>query len=114
MLHCADSVTDVSEDSNAYIFLDRFTLNMEALRSLQKMVTIYQLKRSNITENFNILKKNMSWVIFIIIIINILSFMYGIYTYIPETNHVPRGYSVAAILSIHSLVPIYFVPALVL
>jgi len=25
-------------------------------------VTIYQLKTSNITENFNILKKKMSWV----------------------------------------------------
>jgi hypothetical protein len=26
--------------------------------------------------------------------------MHGIYTYIPETNHVPRGYIVAAILSV--------------
>ena len=36
--------------------------------------------------------------IIIIIIIIILSFMQGIYTYIPETNYVPREYSVAAIL----------------
>ena len=37
---------------------------------------------------------------FIIIIIIILgiSFMQGIYTYIPETNHVPREHCVAAIL----------------
>jgi len=34
----------------------------------------------------------------VIIIIIIISFMQGIYTYIPETNYVPREYSVAAIL----------------
>jgi hypothetical protein len=28
----------------------------------------------------------------------IISFMQGIYTYIPETHYVPREYSVAAIL----------------
>ena len=33
-----------------------------------------------------------------IIIIIIISFMQSIYTYIPETNCVPREYSVAAIL----------------
>ena len=36
--------------------------------------------------------------IIIIIIIIIISFMQSIYTYIPETNYVPREYSVAAIL----------------
>jgi len=36
--------------------------------------------------------------IIIIIIIIIISFMQGIYTYVPETNYVPREYSVAAIL----------------
>ena len=35
---------------------------------------------------------------FRVIIIIIISFMQGIYTYIPETNYVPREYSVAAIL----------------
>ena len=30
----------------------------------------------------------------------------GIYTYIPETNHVPREYSVSAILSLLFMVPI--------
>ena len=37
-------------------------------------------------------------IIIIIIIIIIISFMQGIYTYILETNYVPREYSVAAIL----------------
>jgi hypothetical protein len=38
--------------------------------------------------------------------------MQGIYTYIPETNHVPREYTVAAILSLVFMVPIYPVPVL--
>ena len=37
-------------------------------------------------------------IIIIIIIILGISFMQGIYTYIPETNHVPREHCVAAIL----------------
>ena len=37
-------------------------------------------------------------IVIIIIIIIIITFMQGIYTYIPETNRVPRAYSVAAIL----------------
>jgi len=37
-------------------------------------------------------------IIIIIIIILDISFMQGIYTYIPETNHVPREHSVATIL----------------
>jgi len=36
--------------------------------------------------------------VIIIIIIIIISFMQGIFTYIPETNYVPREYNVAAIL----------------
>ena len=36
--------------------------------------------------------------IIIIIIIIIISFMQGIFTYIPETNYIPREYSVAGIL----------------
>jgi hypothetical protein len=40
--------------------------------------------------------------------------MQGIYTYIPETNHVPKQYNVAAILSLLFMVPISLVPALVL
>ena len=37
-------------------------------------------------------------IIIIIMIVIIISFMQGIYTYIPETNYVPREYCVAAIL----------------
>jgi hypothetical protein len=41
-------------------------------------------------------------IIIIIIIIgkDTISFMQGIYTYIPETNHVPKQYNVAAIIII--------------
>jgi hypothetical protein len=37
-------------------------------------------------------------IIIIIIIVFGISFMQGIYTYIPETNHVPREHCVATIL----------------
>ena len=40
--------------------------------------------------------------------------MQGIYTYIPETNHVTREYSVSAILSLLFMVSISLVPALAL
>jgi hypothetical protein len=40
--------------------------------------------------------------------------MQGIYTYIPETNSVPKEYNVAAILSLLFMVPISLVPALTL
>ena len=38
--------------------------------------------------------------------------MQGIHTHIPETNHVPRGYIVSAILSLLFMVPLSLVPAL--
>jgi Na+/proline symporter len=46
-------------------------------------------------------------VIIIIIIIgkDTISFMHGIYTSIPETNHVPNQYNVAAILSLLFMLP---------
>ena len=48
-----------------------------------------------------------------IIIINIIiSFMQGIYTYIPNTNYVPREYSVAAILLLLFMVLISLVSVL--
>jgi len=61
--------------------------------------------------------KNLNIVLFklvyiIIIIIVIISFMHGIYTYIPETNYVPREYSVAAILLLLSMVLISLVSVL--
>jgi hypothetical protein len=40
--------------------------------------------------------------------------MQGTRTRIPETNHVPRGYIVAFILSLLFMVPLYLVPVLVL
>jgi hypothetical protein len=40
--------------------------------------------------------------------------MQGIYTYIPETNHVPKEYNVAAILSLLFMVPISPAPELAL
>jgi hypothetical protein len=40
--------------------------------------------------------------------------MHGIHTRIPETNHVPRGYIVTAILSLLFMVPLFLVPALAL
>ena len=46
-------------------------------------------------------------IIIIVIIIIIISFMQGISTYIPETNYVPREYSVAAILLLLFMVLIF-------
>ena len=51
-------------------------------------------------------------IIIIIIIIIIISFMQGICTCIPETNYVPRQYSIAAILLLLFTVLIPLVPAL--
>ena len=48
----------------------------------------------------------------IIIIIIIISIMQGIYTYITETNYVPREYSVAAVLLLLFMVLISLVPVL--
>ena len=47
-----------------------------------------------------------------IIIIIIISFMQGVYTYIPDTSYVPREYSVAAILLLLFMVLISFVSVL--
>ena len=54
----------------------------------------------------------MIMIIIIIIIIIIISFMQGIYTYIPETKCVPREYSVAAILLLLFMVLISLVSVL--
>ena len=51
-------------------------------------------------------------VVVIIIIIIIISFMQGIYTYIPETDYVPREYSVAAIMWLLFMVLISLVSVL--
>ena len=51
-------------------------------------------------------------VIITIIIIITITFMLGIYAYIPETNYVPREYSVAAILLLLFMVLISLVSVL--
>ena len=51
-------------------------------------------------------------IIIIIIITIIIPFMQGIYTYIPETNCVPREYSIAAILLLLCMVLISLVSVL--
>ena len=57
------------------------------------------LFRGNVTSSFVRTETIIIIIIIIIMIIIIItSFMQGIYTYIPETNYVPREYSVAAIL----------------
>jgi hypothetical protein len=43
-----------------------------------------------------------------------ISFMHGIYTSILETNHVPKEYNVAAILSLLFMAPISLAPAFAL
>jgi hypothetical protein len=51
----------------------------------------------------------LQFIIIIVIIINgkdTVSFVQGMFTYIPETNHVPKEYNVAAILSLLFMVPI--------
>ena len=53
------------------------------------------------------------YIIFIIIII-FVSCTQDIHTHIPETNHLLRGYIVAAILSLFFVVPLSLVPALAL
>jgi hypothetical protein len=39
-----------------------------------------------------------------------ISFMQGIYTYIPETDHIPKEYNIAAILSLLFMAPISLAP----
>jgi len=51
-------------------------------------------------------------IIIIIIIVVIIYFMQGIYTYIPETNYVPKEYSVATILLLLFMVLISLVSML--
>jgi hypothetical protein len=53
-------------------------------------------------------------IIIIIIIIVIISFMQDICAYIPETNNVPREYTIAAILLLLFMAPMSLVCALAL
>jgi len=71
----------------------------------------YVLSANNNADNNNQNVINYNNKIIIIIII-IISFMQGIYIYIPETNYVPREYSVAAILLLLFMVFISLVSVL--
>jgi membrane-associated HD superfamily phosphohydrolase len=51
----------------------------------------------------NLLCTEKVWVFIITIIIIIITFIQGIYNYMPETNHVSRIYSVAAVLYLQFL-----------
>jgi hypothetical protein len=72
--------------------------------NVKKLQWLYDKQKELRTE---LVKPTCPWVhffvflqaIIIIIIIIIVFFMEGIHTHIPETNHVPREYIVAAILS---------------
>jgi magnesium-transporting ATPase (P-type) len=72
----------------------------------------------NCAEQNKVLKPSISIIIYcviiIIIIIITISFMQGIYPYIPETNQVPKQHNVTAILSLLFMVPISLVPVLTL
>ena len=65
--------------------------------------------RLHIFRSYNII---IIIIIIVIVIVIIISFMRGIYTHIPETNYVPREYSVAAILLLLFMVLISLVPVL--
>jgi len=58
---------------------------------------VARIKESTLASRFAIIIIIIIIVVVIIIII-IISSMQGIYTYIPETKHVPREYIVAAVL----------------
>jgi len=55
-----------------------------------------------------------NFVLLLLLLYIIVSFIQGSHTHIPETNHFPRGYIVTAILSLLFMVPLCLVPALVL
>jgi protein-S-isoprenylcysteine O-methyltransferase Ste14 len=86
------------------------------------MQSIYNYALFGLVSHYFVLKFewkfccNIIIVIIIIIIITVITifFMQGIYTYMPETNNVPKEYNVAAILWLLFMVPISLVPALTL
>jgi peptidoglycan biosynthesis protein MviN/MurJ (putative lipid II flippase) len=49
-------------------------------------------------------------IIIIIIIILVITCMKGIYNYIPETNHISRIYTVAAVLYLQSVLHVMLLP----
>jgi phosphatidylserine synthase len=75
----------------------------------------FQIVANRLSKLQNVMFRNKDIIIIIIIIIIfiiIVSFMHGIQTHIPKSNHVPRGYIVAAILSLLCMVPLSIFRAL--
>ena len=77
----------------------------------QQWYMSYSLRAGSVRSVLILLASNLVIIIIIIIII-IISFMHGIYTYIPETNCVAREYSVAVILLLLFMVLISLVSGL--
>ena len=84
-----------------------------ALTYMRELLYIIKIVVTGILLFFiTLLSYYQNYIIIIIIIIIIISFMQGIYTYIPETNYIPREYSVAAILLLLFIVLISLVSLL--
>ena len=69
-------------------------LGIELCVSIDQTIGLCQAVAHGVTKHSRI----SIIIIIIIIIIVVVSFMQGIYTYIPETNCVPTEYTVTAIL----------------
>ena len=87
------------------------------LTSCPHSITNFLCSRPDSTMSHQSVNSSLIWqldnhTIYYIIIIIITSFMQGIYTYVPETNCVPREYSVAAILLLLFMVLISLVSVL--
>jgi len=67
-----------------------------SIKRLHVLMSRYKTALLCVSVVGNTLKETFVFIIIIIIIV--ISFMQGIYTYIPGTNYVPSEYSVAAIL----------------
>ena len=71
----------------------------QAVWAVQRLINLETLEMMERTLVRILIKnRNLGFIIIIIIIILGVSFMQDIYTYIPETNHVPREHCVATIL----------------
>ena len=86
-----------------------YTISDHGFTNCRTTTTTTTTTTNNNNNNNN---NNKSFIIIIIIIIIIISFMQGIYTYIPETNYIPMEYSVAAILLLLFIVLISLVSVL--
>jgi hypothetical protein len=58
--------------------------------SVCKLTTRFEMVETAFFFPYTLFENYFNFLKYIIIIITIISFMQGIYTYIPETNHVPK------------------------